>query len=226
MFGMPMSERVRRTEEAIEICRRAWTGRRFSFEGRVFSFDQIKVTPAPAREGGVPIYLGGSVEPAIRRAGRLADGYIRTRGGGIDHAKQDVHLAEEGAREAGKDPATLAYAQLQNVFVWDQGDAFETVRPWLVHQLGVYPAWGGTADTPENDQLIYEPPPDDIMRHLTVAGTPKEVAQRLRPVVEAFGSRDEFHLVVRLHYPGMPFETAARAMELFAEHVIPALKGG
>src|SRR5206468_10324912 len=53
MFGMPMRERVRRTEEAIEICRRAWTGRRFSFEGRVFSFDQIKVTPAPAREGGV-----------------------------------------------------------------------------------------------------------------------------------------------------------------------------
>jgi hypothetical protein len=44
-------------------------------------------------------------------------------------------------------------------------------------------------------------------------------------MVEAFGSRREFHLIVRLHYPGMDFETASRAVELFAERVLPALKG-
>jgi len=47
----------------------------------------------------------------------------------------------------------------------------------------------------------------------------------LRPLVEAFGSRKEFHLIVRLHYPGMDFDTASRAVELFAERVLPALKG-
>ena len=62
------------------------------------------------------------------------------------------------------------------------------------------------------------------MRWLTPAGTSQEVAHALRPMVEAFAGRKEFHLIVRLHYPGMDFETASRAMELFAERVIPALK--
>src|SRR3989449_7775987 len=42
MFGVPLSERVRRTVETIEILRRAWRGRRFSYEGRIFSFDQVQ----------------------------------------------------------------------------------------------------------------------------------------------------------------------------------------
>ena len=52
------------------------------------------------------------------------------------------------------------------------------------------------------------------------------MAKTLRPLVDAFGDRREFHLIVRLHYPGMDFETASRAVELFGEEVIPALKGG
>ena len=44
-------------------------------------------------------------------------------------------------------------------------------------------------------------------------------------MVAAHGSRKEFDLIVRLHYPGMAFDTAARAVELFGERVLPALKG-
>jgi hypothetical protein len=51
------------------------------------------------------------------------------------------------------------------------------------------------------------------------------VALELRPIVEEFGDREEFHLIVRLHYPGMDFATASRAVELFGEDVVPALKG-
>jgi probable F420-dependent oxidoreductase len=225
MFDVALSERVARTAETIEILRRSWTGKRFSFEGRIFSLDRVKVTPPPAREGGVPIWLGGSVEPAIRRAGRLADGYIRTRGGRLENAVADVHLVDGAAREAGKDPARFPVAQLQNVFVWDEGDAFERVRPFLIHQLGVYRGWDRGGDTPEHDRLEYEAP-EDLMRHLTPTGSPREVAHALRPLVDTFAGREDFHLIVRPHYPGMDFETAAHAIELFAEHVIPALKGG
>src|SRR3989442_15615580 len=49
MFDVPIQERVRRTVETVEILRRAWTGERFSFEGKVYSFDRVKVTPPPAR---------------------------------------------------------------------------------------------------------------------------------------------------------------------------------
>src|SRR5438132_96120 len=120
MFGQRAKERVRRTVDAVEVLRRAWTGERFSYDGKVHSYDRVKVTPRPAQEPGVPIYLGGFTDQAVRRAGRLGDGYIRSRGG-FDDAKGSLGLAEEGAREAGRDGSRLGFAQLQNTFVWDEG---------------------------------------------------------------------------------------------------------
>ncbi|TMK85156.1 MAG: LLM class flavin-dependent oxidoreductase, partial [Actinobacteria bacterium] len=208
MFGVPFEQRVRRTVETIEILRRAWTGQRFSHEGKVFSFQDVQVTPPPAQEGGPPIWLGGSVEPAIRRAGRVADGYIRTRGPELDKMRRDVQLAEEGAREAGRDPSSLAFAQLQNTFAWDDGDAWEVAGPYVGNQLGIYRGWDKGGDTPGKG-FILDPPDEETMRRLTPTGNSPEVARALRPMIEAFAGRKEFHLIVRLHYPGMDFETAS-----------------
>lgn len=224
MFGVPMRERLGRTVETVEILRRTWSGRRFSFEGRSYHCDRVKVTPPPARPGGPPIYLGGYAERAIRRAGRLGDGFI-TDADAIEEVRPSLALFDEGARQVGKDPHALGLALLQNVFVSKDADAWETARPGVAHQLGSYSAWDAGADTPDHDALEPLPPDEQTMRKWTPAGAPSDVALALRPLVEAFGDRGELHLVVRLHYPGMGFETASHAVELFAEEVIPALKG-
>src|SRR6266511_2246167 len=98
MFGRPRGERLRRTTETIEVLRRAWTGERFSFEGSHYRYDRVLVTPRPFREEGVPIYIGGMTEQAIRRAGRIADGYIRTRSNS-NTWREALSLAEDGERE-------------------------------------------------------------------------------------------------------------------------------
>ena len=224
MFDIPVRERVRRTTETVEILRRAFTGRRFTHDGKAFRFDRVKVTPPPAREGGPPIYLGGFVEDAVSRAGRLGDGYIRSRGG-LDSAKEALVWFEQGAREAGRDPDTLGWAQLQNAFVWEDGDAWEIVHPGVSHQLGVYEGWRQGTDTPDHEDLEVLPPDEQTLRKLTPAGDRHQVIRGLRPLVDAFAHRDEFHLVVRLHYPGMDLDTSARSVELFGGEVLPALKG-
>ena len=132
--------------------------------------------------------------------------------------------AEEGARAAGKDPARLELAQLQSAFVWDDGDAWEQVREGARQHIGVYDAWDEGADTPGKGFWV-SPPEDDKLKHLVPAGTPDEVTAALRPWVQAFGDREVFHLIVRLQFPGMDFEVASHAVELFAERVMPALRG-
>jgi alkanesulfonate monooxygenase SsuD/methylene tetrahydromethanopterin reductase-like flavin-dependent oxidoreductase (luciferase family) len=132
---------------------------------------------------------------------------------------------EQGAREAGRDPDTLGWAQLQNAFVWEDGDAWEIVRPGVSHQLGVYEGWRRGTDTPDHEDLEVLPPDEQTLRKLTPAGDRHEVIRGLRPLVDAFAHRDEFHLVVRLHYPGMDLDTSARSVELFGGEVLPALKG-
>ncbi len=223
MFGIPISERVRRTTETIDILRRAWTGDRFSYDGRVFRLDQVRITPPPPRPGGPPIYLGGTAEAAIRRAGRVADGYIRTRGGDVDRMRDDFRIVEDAARAAGRDAPTFPFAQLQNVFVWQDGNAWEIAREGAAHQIGVYGGWAEGGDTPGKG-FIVGTTDEQSLRRITPSGTPEDIVRYLRPIVDAFGHRD-FHLIVRLHYPGMNFQTAATAIELFAQRVMPALKG-
>jgi probable F420-dependent oxidoreductase len=224
MFGVPIAERLQRTIETIEILRRAWTGRRFSFEGRSYRFDRVRVTPPPARRGGPPVYLGGYTDRAVRRAGRFADGYI-TDDAGLDAVRPALASLERAAREAGRDPKGMGLALLQNVFVSKDEDAWAIARPGVAYQLGAYAAWERGADTPDVDELRPAEPDEATMRAWTPAGSPQEVVRALRPTVEALGDRDELHLIVRLHYPGMPFETAARAVELFAAEVLPGLRG-
>jgi probable F420-dependent oxidoreductase len=225
MFGTPLAERRTRIEETIEICRRAWTGERFSFEGAIFRHDRIRVTPSPVQAGGPPILIGGYVDAAFHRAGSIGDGHITDV---ADHeaVRTAVTGMERAARDAGRDPSQLHLALMQNAFVAEEGDdAWRTVRDGVMYQLGAYEAWGKGQDTPEHDSLEPSMDEPETARAATAAGTPEEVAQRLRRTVDAFGDRENFDLIVRLHYPGMSFDDAARAVELFGERVVPALKG-
>jgi len=222
MFEASKAERGARTEETIEVLRRAWTGRRFSFEGRTLRYDRVKVTPGPARPGGPPILLGGYDRKAVIRAGRLADGYI-TDETGTDEIRSNLALVDREATGVGRDPRALSIVLLQNAFAWREGDPWSLISEGVVQQLGTYEAWGNDADTPELDRLEPAVPSEDDLRLSTLAGPPDDVTRALLATIRAAGDHD-VHLVVRLHYPGMDLETTARAVELFAADVLPALR--
>jgi probable F420-dependent oxidoreductase len=224
MFDVPMAERLQRTVETIEVLRRAWTSRRFSFRGRAFRYDRVRVTPPPVRDGGPPIYLGGYAESAVRRAGRLGDGYI-TDADPIKDVVPAVELFESAAREAGKDPRTMGLVLLQNVVVSRDGSGWNDAGGGIAHQLGAYAAWEAGSDTPDVDRLELPPPDEEAILEWTTAGTPSEVATRLRVIARTFADRDDLEIVARLHYPGMTLEQGSTMLEVFAEDVLPALRG-
>jgi probable F420-dependent oxidoreductase len=73
--GAPFRQRGARLEEGIEAMRALWRDAPASYSGRHFSFDSLFCEPRPAT-GRVPIVLGGNSEPAVRRAGRIGDGWF------------------------------------------------------------------------------------------------------------------------------------------------------
>lgn len=75
--GTDMRTRGARTDEALEILKSVCSGRGpewVEYHGKYYDFDRLMMSPAPAEP--VPIYVGGHSEPALRRAARLADGWI------------------------------------------------------------------------------------------------------------------------------------------------------
>lgn len=73
--GVPFKERGRRTDEAIEIMRACWTGEEVTVRGQFWDLERITVRPAPVQQP-MPLWIGGNSEAAMRRAGRLGDGWI------------------------------------------------------------------------------------------------------------------------------------------------------
>lgn len=223
MLRIPYEERLARHVDTVEILRRAWTGRRFSYDGAVLSYDGVKVTPPPAQPGGPPIVLGGYVDAALRRAGTIADGHI-TDADVPDDVRRAVATVDAAAARAGRDPSAMRFVLMQNVFVVDGGDGWPVVRDGVLHQWGAYEAWAADHDTPGHDGFTPTVADEQAARRATPAGPPNEIAERLVAIVAPYRDR-EVELVVRLHYPGMDLAPAARAVELFAEHVLPALRG-
>jgi probable F420-dependent oxidoreductase len=74
--GVPLGERGARTNEAIPMLRALWAGEAPPANGRFFKVPPTPIEPAPTRKGGLPIWVGGRSEAALRRAAHLADGYI------------------------------------------------------------------------------------------------------------------------------------------------------
>jgi probable F420-dependent oxidoreductase len=70
--------RGRRAEEQIEVLRRLWTEPVVDFEGQWHRIPRAGINPLPVQRP-ITIWIGGSAEPAIRRAARLADGFFPQR---------------------------------------------------------------------------------------------------------------------------------------------------
>ncbi len=63
-----------RADEMIEVMRTLWAGGMVEHHGRFYDFDRLQMSPAV--EQRIPILVGGISKPALRRVGRIGDGWI------------------------------------------------------------------------------------------------------------------------------------------------------
>jgi len=219
-FNIPTKERVRRMSEIIDILRLAWTEERVTYEGRHYRYKDVAVTPKPARVP--PILVGGFVDSAVERAGLIGDGYISSRVP-IERLSDALQMAADARQRAGHAGPPIA-AVLQNAFVTDDPERdWPVVRNGIGHQLGTYSGWRAGTDV-AGRPLEVMPPPEEEIRRTTAFGTPAQVIEALRPIVEVLSRYPESHLVLRLYYPGMTADTAAAAIRSFATEVAPSLR--
>jgi alkanesulfonate monooxygenase SsuD/methylene tetrahydromethanopterin reductase-like flavin-dependent oxidoreductase (luciferase family) len=219
-FNLDVSERTRRMREIVEILRLAWNEERFSYSGKHYNYTDITVTPKPARVP--PILIGGFVDDAIKRAGRIGDGYLSSRAQ-PERVAESFRMAADERRKAGHD-GPLTVGLLHNAFVTEDPERdWPMVRDGIGHQLGVYVGWRTGTDV-KGKPLEVMPPDEETIRRTTAYGTPEQVVEFLQPLVPVLAEYPESHLVLRMHYPGMEAEPAARAIELLGKEVAPRLK--
>src|SRR5574341_1193891 len=131
--GVSIKSRPKRLEEAVALLRQATAGQAVDHQGSAFS---IKVGPVALPETPpTPIWLGGFVEGAIRRAVRLGDGFI-VGGRGPEYGREAVPLVRKLAAEAGRDPKRFPIAAL--VYACFDRDTGQATRAMTEYITGYY----------------------------------------------------------------------------------------
>ncbi|MFT5392426.1 MAG: putative F420-dependent oxidoreductase [Gammaproteobacteria bacterium] len=151
ILGQSFKNRAPRMEEQIDVMRRLWTQELVTYSGEWHEIDDAGINPLPVQQP-IPIWIGAFVTPAIRRAGRLADGLLlnpRVKPG-TDEATSAIENFRDAAQEAGRDAASLgleatvftegrgANAIREEVEAWrERGATYLTVRTMTAGLGGV-----------------------------------------------------------------------------------------
>jgi probable F420-dependent oxidoreductase len=74
-LDIDFDSRGERTNECIDALRAAFSSTYSSFSGKHFNYDAMGLAPRPAQEH-IPIWIGGSTKPALRRVAERGDGWM------------------------------------------------------------------------------------------------------------------------------------------------------
>ena len=160
--GVDPTSRGRRMDECLHIVRALQAGTPVTFGGEFFELDDVVVDPAPTPS--VPLVVGGRSAAAVRRAGRLGDGWL------------GIWVSPERFAAAVADADREAERAGRSDVAWRHG-----MTVWC--GFGAGPDEGAAAVAPVMEN-IYRLPFDRFARYVPV-GTPADVADVLGPYIDS-----------------------------------------
>jgi probable F420-dependent oxidoreductase len=133
--GVSFAHRIGLFEEGVTIMRQLWTEPSVTFRGRHFQLDDVRLGLRPLQSTGIPLWLAGSVDNALRRVSRLGDGWFPGPPSVQVFTKQWEQL-QAAAHEAGRDPQELHRCVYTTLNIND--DASEAEREMREFVEGYY----------------------------------------------------------------------------------------
>jgi len=136
-FGLAPEGRVRRFEEAVRLLMLLWSEPSVTFQGEFWQLEGVSVAPTPVQRPRPPVWFGGSAPPALRRAARMADGWIGAGSSRTADLAGSVRTLREELEAQGRDAASFALAKRVYVAVdADVTRARDSLSTWFQHFYG------------------------------------------------------------------------------------------
>ena len=107
--GTTAARRGARAEDYLRCLRAIWTDEIVDHEGEFYRVPRSRVDPKPVQRPHPPVLLGGGADAALRRAGRMADGWISSSQADLTRIDESIDTVKAGAVEAGRDAETLRF---------------------------------------------------------------------------------------------------------------------
>jgi probable F420-dependent oxidoreductase len=111
-LGEKFNTRGRRMDQCIDILRHCWADDTIDFEMNDYTAHSVGMEPKPVQGQSIPIWVGGHSDAALRRVGRLADGWLGTRFDNVESTKNEINTIKRYAEEAGRDPQSIPMSMM------------------------------------------------------------------------------------------------------------------
>jgi len=206
-------ERLARLREAVELIRLLLSKDFVTFEGQYYRTRNATIYDRP--EQPIPIYISAGGPVAAKFAGRDGDGFICTSGKG-DELYRDKLLpaVEEGAKEAGRDPATIERTiEVKVSFDTDRERALRDTRIWAALALPAEDKAG--VEDPREMERRAEAVADQAHRRWLVSNDVDEHLEQIRPYIELGFT----HLI--FHAPG---DDQSRFLQHYSKEILPRIR--
>ena len=198
IFGTRADEALRRFNENIAVMKSLWTQEKTTLDGEFCTLKNTGMEPKPIQKPYPPLWFGGQHPKALRRAVRIADGYMGAGPTTTNDFGHQVDLIRQYMNEEGRDPGTFPISKRVYLAVDDDelrakaglDRFFESRYPWMIQS---------------NPNFVAD---------ICVWGSPDRVAAGLCEVIDR-GAR-----MIVLN----PLWDFVEQMEVLAEKVIPALR--
>ena len=201
-------ERWDRLIEAITVIRQLWTGQAVSFKGKYYDVE-AKLYDPPARP--IPLLTAANGRKSMRLAGQHGDGLI------TDPMSWKQHKSEweNGARDAGKNPADMPVLVEQYVVVGDQAEARQAAELWRFGPKA-FKNYYDIADPAQIQQRAEaEVPLDQVVQGWPVGTDPKAHIEKIHELFDSGVTIVNIHAGQR---------DQRKVIEFYGEHVLPAIR--
>jgi probable F420-dependent oxidoreductase len=127
-LGQNFSDRGARLTEQVALLRRLWTETSVTVAGDREHVTGAGIAPLPVQRP-IPVWIGARADVALRRAGRIADGWfpMNQPGPALVRSTAIVHKA---ALEAGRDPTTLGMEGRINLGSESRSSIDQQIAAW------------------------------------------------------------------------------------------------
>ena len=195
-MGVEQRDRVGRLIEGLELIKRLWTEDSVTHHGRYFQLDDAKASVRPKQSPRPPIWLGGDVEPAVRRAARIADAWCIAPTLSIRSILARLEIFRDERRKTGQ-PEDVSCPLIRECFVGrDAAHAATASRGPLLFKYRAYASWGQGETTGSDFDAAF----DDFARDRFLIGEAEQVKDEMLRYAEI--ARTD-HILLRMQWPGL-----------------------
>ncbi|MFQ5521760.1 MAG: LLM class flavin-dependent oxidoreductase [Candidatus Methylomirabilia bacterium] len=211
-FGVPPEEKRARFDEALEVFLRAWTGERFSYEGKYYRFKDIQLNVVPLQRPRPPVWIAILRNEAAPFVGRKGFPIMMIPYATTEHfseltetvgAFREAFLSGGGRHDA----ATVSFGLHTYC-----AESFEEARAQAREAMDRY----------VRTRLYAKQRPFELLveKALIAFGSPEDVLA----VARRYEAAGLTHFLAITNFGGLEHKKVLRSMELLAREVLPAFR--